>query len=198
MIGGGSEVYRSPGGGRVVVYQQGDDDDEGVLRSNTYVLSGEPLIVIDCGFFPEAELARASSAVLIVTHCHGDHLVEFDKYTKRGRAHLNLSKFELCMSAVDGRGAGLTPQRIANDGDIVQNDTWALRVISVPGHSSGSIALWEQNYGLLFSGDTWFGGDIVGCHSPKYATTLYSSVQRLKDLRATLLCAGHGSPTTLC
>eukprot|EP01105_Mastigella_eilhardi_P028981 TRINITY_DN997_c0_g1_i1.p1 TRINITY_DN997_c0_g1~~TRINITY_DN997_c0_g1_i1.p1 ORF type:complete len:109 (+),score=11.65 TRINITY_DN997_c0_g1_i1:424-750(+) len=98
------------------------------------------------------------------------------------------------MSPTDARPIGETPRIPLHDGDRLDcGPAWGvLRVLEVPGHSHGHIALWDEARRLLFSGDTWFGGDVVGSHSPKHAAALYASVDRLRALQPAVLCPGHG------
>lgn len=64
-------------------------------------------------------------------------------------------------------------------------------VIHVPGHSPGSIALWERASGVLLSGDAVYDGPLVddAYHSrvPDYLDTM----GRLRDLPVTVVHGGH-------
>ncbi len=65
------------------------------------------------------------------------------------------------------------------------------QVISVPGHTRGSVAILYKD--LLFSGDTWFG---KGCHGRTDLPTsvpaeMEASLEKLKKLKFKLLCPGH-------
>jgi glyoxylase-like metal-dependent hydrolase (beta-lactamase superfamily II) len=40
-----------------------------------------------------------------------------------------------------------------NDGDMITVGSYHLQVILVPGHTPGNIMLWEENHGIMFSGD---------------------------------------------
>jgi glyoxylase-like metal-dependent hydrolase (beta-lactamase superfamily II) len=68
-----------------------------------------------------------------------------------------------------------------------------LEVIETPGHTPGSVCLFEHNTGLLFSGDTKFanGGygrtDIGGSEKE-----LMKSLELIESLDYTVLCPGHG------
>jgi glyoxylase-like metal-dependent hydrolase (beta-lactamase superfamily II) len=87
------------------------------------------------------------------------------------------------------RSAPLTAT--VRDGDIVDLGDRVFEVLHVPGHSPGSIALWERNSGVLFSGDAIYDGpllyDLPGSSLDDYARTL----RRLRELNVTVVHAGH-------
>jgi len=64
-------------------------------------------------------------------------------------------------------------------------------VLHLPGHSPGSIGLWDEANGLLFSGDAVYDGpllaDLPGTDKAAYAATL----KRLRDLPVEVVHAGH-------
>ena len=64
-------------------------------------------------------------------------------------------------------------------------------VLHVPGHTAGSIALWDPAGGLLFTGDT------AALDDPLYAEdedAFVTSLKRLRALPVELVCAGHSRP----
>ncbi|MFD7658142.1 MBL fold metallo-hydrolase [Actinosynnema sp. NPDC059797] len=70
------------------------------------------------------------------------------------------------------------------------------RVLSIPGHTPGSIAVHLPAHGVLFTGDTiatWEGRAIPGVFNLD-RPLLLESVRRLHDLRPRVLCVGHGDP----
>jgi glyoxylase-like metal-dependent hydrolase (beta-lactamase superfamily II) len=52
------------------------------------------------------------------------------------------------------------PTKILKDGEKILLGNHSLEIIHTPGHSPGSICLWEREKGWLFSGDTVFDGRI--------------------------------------
>jgi glyoxylase-like metal-dependent hydrolase (beta-lactamase superfamily II) len=61
----------------------------------------------------------------------------------------------------------------------------------LPGHSPGSIALWEPAAGILFSGDVVYDGPLVDdCYHSKVEDYL-ASLERLRDLPARVVHGGH-------
>jgi glyoxylase-like metal-dependent hydrolase (beta-lactamase superfamily II) len=87
------------------------------------------------------------------------------------------------------RGAPLTGT--VSDGDVLDLGDRAFEVLHVPGHSPGSIALWEPASKTLFSGDCIYDGpllvDLPGSDVDDYARSL----RRLMALGALVVHAGH-------
>ncbi len=83
------------------------------------------------------------------------------------------------------------PTRLLGDGDVVDLGDRAFEVLHVPGHTAGSIALWDAADGLLFTGDT------AALDDPLYADdeeAFVDSIERLRALPVELVCAGHSRP----
>ncbi|MFB3738397.1 MAG: MBL fold metallo-hydrolase [Candidatus Velamenicoccus archaeovorus] len=87
------------------------------------------------------------------------------------------------------RPAGAT--RELEDGDVVELGDRRLEVLHVPGHTPGSIALWEPSARVLFTGDTVYADDAL--HAIDRAA-FERSLLRLRELPAALVCAGHNRP----
>ena len=77
------------------------------------------------------------------------------------------------------------------DGDIIDLGDRAFEVLHLPGHSPGSIALWESSTKTLFSGDAIYDGpllfDLPGSSIADYVRTL----RRLLALDVAIVHAGH-------
>jgi len=106
---------------------------------------------------------------------------------------------ELLVDAVPegGLAAAVLPRaaapatRLLVDGDVVDLGDRAFEVLHLPGHSPGSIGLWDAAGGVLFSGDALYDGPLLdeldGCDIPAYVDT----VKRLRDLPVTAVHGGH-------
>ena len=81
--------------------------------------------------------------------------------------------------------------RVLEEGDIVDTGDRAFEVLHLPGHSPGSIGLWEAGTGTLFSGDAIYDGplldEIPGADVAVYVATM----RRLRDLPVEVVHAGH-------
>jgi glyoxylase-like metal-dependent hydrolase (beta-lactamase superfamily II) len=84
-----------------------------------------------------------------------------------------------------------TPTRLVEEGSIVDTGDRHLEVLHLPGHSPGSIGLWEEATGILFSGDAIYDGPLLDQlhHSniPDYLRTM----RRLRELPVRVVHAGH-------
>lgn len=74
-----------------------------------------------------------------------------------------------------------------------------LQVIKTPGHTPGSICLFNEEQKILFSGDTLFNG-LRGRTDFKYGSTqkIFDSLRKLMELpEETDVLSGHGEITTI-
>jgi glyoxylase-like metal-dependent hydrolase (beta-lactamase superfamily II) len=83
------------------------------------------------------------------------------------------------------------PTRRVSDGDLIDLGDRIFEVLHLPGHSPGSIGLWEAATGIFFSGDAIYDGplldEIVGSNIADYISTM----RRLESLPARIVHAGH-------
>ncbi|MEP6009827.1 MAG: MBL fold metallo-hydrolase [Parasphingorhabdus sp.] len=81
--------------------------------------------------------------------------------------------------------------RIIDEGDIIDTGDRAFEVLHLPGHSPGSVALWDAKTGTLFSGDAIYDGSLLdqipGSDIPIYIKTM----KRLRELPVEIVHAGH-------
>jgi glyoxylase-like metal-dependent hydrolase (beta-lactamase superfamily II) len=81
--------------------------------------------------------------------------------------------------------------RILREGEIVDTGDRAFEVLHLPGHSPGSIGLWEKKTGTLFSGDAVYDGplldEIPGADIAVYVRTM----KRLRELPVEVVHGGH-------
>jgi len=93
------------------------------------------------------------------------------------------------MAAYATRDSAVT--EIVAEGDVVDLGDRHFEVLHLPGHSPGSIGLWEKATGTLFSGDALYDGplldEIDGADIPAYIRTM----KRLRELPVEIVHAGH-------
>jgi len=98
------------------------------------------------------------------------------------RIGFNLSQFS-CPAA--------PATRLVEEGDTVDLGDRVFEVLHLPGHSPGSIGLWEARSETLFSGDAVYDGplldEIPGSDIPAYLKTM----RRLETLPARVVHGGH-------
>jgi len=89
------------------------------------------------------------------------------------------------------RPQGTQATRLIDEGDVVDLGDTAFEVLHLPGHSPGSIGLWEKNTGTLFSGDAIYDGPLLdkigGANVIDYQRTMH----RLKNLPVEVVHGGH-------
>jgi len=87
-----------------------------------------------------------------------------------------------------------SPDKCLAEGDKIGPFT----VLHLPGHTPGSIGLWDEKAGVLFSGDTLFCGNYGRTDLPGGNTAqLFASLKRLLAMDGGIqVYAGHG-PATL-
>jgi glyoxylase-like metal-dependent hydrolase (beta-lactamase superfamily II) len=83
------------------------------------------------------------------------------------------------------------PTRLLRDGDVVDVGDRSFEVIHVPGHTAGSIALWDPAGGLLFTGDTAALDDPLHAEDEE---AFMASLIRLRELPVEVVCPGHSRP----
>lgn len=189
---------------------------------NTYVVwdpDSLEALVIDPGMIDEEECRAIDSFIarnslklkrLINTHMHLDHIFG-NEYVR--------SKYDLDIEAAredDFLGRSLSAQarefrmplkvtdrgldREIHDGDVIKIGSGALKVLAVPGHSPGSMALWCEGAGFVITGDALFRGSIGRTDLPggDFATLVKSIRTRLLTLPDnTVVLPGHGDETTI-
>jgi glyoxylase-like metal-dependent hydrolase (beta-lactamase superfamily II) len=81
--------------------------------------------------------------------------------------------------------------RVVEEGDVIDLGNRHFEVLHLPGHSSGSIGLWESSTGTLFSGDAIYDGPLLdefpGSSIPDYVRTM----RRLRELPVRVVHGGH-------
>jgi glyoxylase-like metal-dependent hydrolase (beta-lactamase superfamily II) len=81
--------------------------------------------------------------------------------------------------------------RTVDEGDVIDLGNRSFEVLHLPGHSPGSIGLWEAESATLFSGDAIYDGPLLdelpGSNIPVYIETM----KRLERLPARVVHAGH-------
>ena len=78
-----------------------------------------------------------------------------------------------------------------DDGDIIDLGDRHFQVLHVPGHSPGSIALYEKDTGILFSGDIVYNGDLIDNADDCDTNAFKESLHRLNDLSPKIIHGGH-------
>ena len=198
----------------------------GPIGENVYAIeSGGTGVLIDPGANPDGILEflgrkAVSVSVIVLTHGHLDHtaaipaLMEAWKasppriaihsldavYLGAKGAATNRLLFEAIGAPAFFHGfwKGLPePDILLSEGDFIPGTS--LKVIHTPGHSAGSICLFDAESAFLISGDTLFRDGVGRSDGPDSdLRALELSLSMLALLPPdTLVLPGHGSRTTI-
>lgn len=77
------------------------------------------------------------------------------------------------------------------EGYVIDLGNRALEVMHLPGHSPGSIGLWEAQTSTLFSGDTIYDGPLIDSLHHSDIESYIHTFERLLELPVEVVHAGH-------
>lgn len=84
-----------------------------------------------------------------------------------------------------------TVTRLVDDGEVVDIGNRQFEVLHLPGHSPGSIGLWEAATGTLFSGDAVYDGPLLDTGDDSDIKDYCTTMERLLELPVTVVHGGH-------
>jgi len=83
------------------------------------------------------------------------------------------------------------PTRRVRESDVIDLGDRAFEVLHLPGHSPGSIGLWERATGTLFSGDAIYDGPLLDELPDSNIPVYLETMRRLEQLPARVVHGGH-------
>ena len=83
------------------------------------------------------------------------------------------------------------PTRLVADGDVIDLGDRQFEVLHLPGHSPGSIALWEAATGTMLSGDVVYDGLLYDALYHSVKDDYAESMERLRGYKVETLHGGH-------
>lgn len=133
----------------------------GTLESNGYVLyvrEGGSCFIIDPGYDPKVFLVYIRNMKLdlkgiILTHHHYDHTGAVDRIKNETGCPVYLHREDCDMY-------GNQVDVYMEDSDIIDLDGVQLEVIHTPGHTRGSVCIFDGKDRVCFTGDTIFNVDL--------------------------------------
>ena len=192
------------------------------FAENTYVVydnDKKECVIIDAGcsntseeneLFGFIDSHNLKPLMVISTHGHVDHIVGNTVVKKHYgipvAAHPNVKNDFLCsrqqaaMFGMSFMGDCDLPDRDLEDGEIIKVGESTMEVISTPGHAMGSISLYAEIEGWVFTGDALFcrsigRTDFPGGNYEQLRTNIIERLFRLPD--DTEVYSGHGESTTI-
>ncbi|HWR12927.1 MAG TPA: MBL fold metallo-hydrolase [Rectinemataceae bacterium] len=198
----------------------------GPIGENVYaVQTGEDGFLVDPGDDPEAIAGFLSQkaikiSLIVLTHGHLDHTSAIPGLMEKWAANPpKIAVHRLDASYLGAKGEetnrilfdtisapgffssywkGLPePAILLDEGDAIQGT--GFRVLHTPGHSAGSLCLYDRDEGVLISGDTLFRDGVGRTDGPDSdPAALEKSLARLASLPPdTVVYPGHGPRTTI-
>lgn len=194
---------------------------EEFVRSNAWFIKGRDLdVLIDCGT-GIASMKKHIPAIfkrkpwLVMTHTHFDHIGSHHEFKHRlvhsaeadvltsPTAENTLSKDYIdadLIAALPHKGYEITdyaieaaaPSETVEDGDVIDLGDRTLEVVHLPGHTPGSIGLWDVENGLLFSGDAIYDGQILDDLPNSNVDDYVRAMRRLREIPVFAVHPGHG------
>lgn len=162
--------------------------------------------------------------ILVVTHAHLDHVGSAHEFTDRRmhrdsfvdtRTVASLDGPELARMLglgpqgmpsllINSRPLGFDPVDYAirpapataslSDGDVIDLGDRVLHVLHLPGHTPGSVCLFDEQNGDLFSGDVIYDGILLDELYESDIHQYVASMVRLRSLPVRTVYPGHGDP----
>lgn len=186
------------------------------LGNNVYILYEDGVdegMVVDVAQGANQILKRLKEleikvTMIVNTHGHTDHTEEDETLRMMTGAKLAIHELDAYRLALEDEASsqlGIQKRPIDPDIQLVADQVIPLgkevklRVIHTPGHTEGSICLYDEKDGQLFSGDTLFAGgygrtDGLGSNQ----SDMVSSLKKLMELpESTEVYPGHGGFTTI-
>ncbi len=173
-----------------------------LLRSEggcfSYYLDDKKKILIDAGVF-----FKKPVDLIIITHCHFDHILFLSELKNLNNCKVGCGVKEkeaieklTEKTLLEYSPKDLFPTKIDygfKEGDIIKSGDFELQVLETPGHTDGSISLFDEKKKILFSGDAWFGKDVVGRWDFPSGSEKESkkTLAKLRKLKPRILCPGH-------
>ena len=83
------------------------------------------------------------------------------------------------------------PTRTVDEGDVIDIGDRHFEVLHLPGHSPGSMGLWEEATGVLFSGDAIYDGPLLDDLPDSDIADYIKTMKRLKEIPVSIVHGGH-------
>jgi len=189
------------------------------FQENTYVLhNGSEAILIDPGCWNDAEERKLDSWLddngitpvrLVLTHAHIDHVLGCAWVHERFGLVPEMHKNDLSLLKMAPRQGELygvrcepspLPEHFIEEGDLIDLGGELLKVLFVPGHAPGHIALFSEAHRFVIAGDVLFQDSIGRTDLPggDMDTLLRSIREQLFPLGDDVtVYSGHGPSTTV-
>lgn len=177
------------------------DGGEWEVDNNVWIVGDDSeVLIIDAAHDAEAIAEVVGDRTvkgIVATHGHNDHVDAAPLLSKLVDAPVYLHPGDDMLWGDANPAETFEP---LSDGQVFHIAGTELKVLSTPGHSPGSVVLYAEEAGELFSGDTLFQGGpgATGRSFSSFDTIIESLQKSVLDLPAeTVVRTGHGDNTTV-
>jgi hydroxyacylglutathione hydrolase len=173
--------------------------------SNAYLIDAKRKTLVDAGIDPGRALSNIVGGLdlIILTHCHFDHMGAVPEIVKATGAQVAMHEKDVALLK-SGRSSAAAVFNapvpdfkvdiVLKDGDAIDLGDTSLTVIHTPGHTPGSICLYNKETKELFTGDTVFeGGSFGRTDLGGDSEDMIKSLETLTRLDVLTLYPGHGA-----
>ncbi|MEM6933812.1 MAG: MBL fold metallo-hydrolase [Pseudomonadota bacterium] len=191
------------------------------LRCNMWHVRGRDRdLIIDTGMglrplVQEIAILRDRPVTAIISHTHFDHAAGLYQFSDRcgHSAEAEVIADPTPYNTVADTGyvrseaflalpwAGFEPTdfvvkpapltELLDEGDVVDLGDRHFKIVHLPGHSPGSIGLYETQTGTFFSGDILYDGELLDTLYHSDAEIYRDSLRRLREMPISLVHGGH-------
>ncbi len=190
------------------------------LRANIWLIPGRDrslLIDSGMGLWPLQSYIQGlveKPVLCLSTHCHYDHAGGAYEFNERlshpseaeilkhpSRENVLINRFvgadTVKILAEDGYRAETycirpcPPSRPVDEGDVIDLGDRLFRVVHLPGHSPGSIGVWEEHTGILFSGDAVYDGELYDDYYHSSPEAYQETMRRMIEMPLDTIHPGH-------
>ncbi|MBU7039519.1 MAG: MBL fold metallo-hydrolase [Theionarchaea archaeon] len=180
------------------------------MASNVFIVEDDSTVMVDAGMGLSRRVTDyvkekgLTIDILVNTHCHVDH-IGGDRLFPDARIYAHEldapdietgSQKTLWHFGFDKPFKFPVFKRV-REGDVISTGDYNLKVIHTPGHTEGSMSLYEKDKKILFSGDCVFDMGIGRMDFPTgNPEDMKRSLERLLTLDIETIYAGHGGTGT--
>ena len=196
----------------------------GFFQANMYLIAGATEnLIVDCGMGLSSLRNHVTGfadkpIIAVATHAHVDHVGSFHEFDQRcghaaeeyvfsqmadkdTLAHLFREISEpvteppsLGWKVEEYRIKSAPLTRVLCEGDEVQVGEFRFEVLHLPGHSPGSIGLYDPFKKVFFSGDAVYAGKLVDDVHGASISAYVETMKKLLTLEIAIVFPGHNDP----
>ncbi len=189
-------------------------------ETHCYLLCGkERALLIDSGLgigniYEEVLVITDKPVTVVATHAHWDHIGGHKHFNEilahRDEADWLCGEFPLPISLIrkmleDGSDLPRdfnaekyelfcgSPDKLLDDGDVIELGERSIRVIHTPGHSPGHMCFFDETSGFMFTGDLVYRGILYANYRSTDPKVYLNSLKKISSYRTARVFPAHHS-----